>query len=155
MKVKEFMITNVITTSPETSIKDVMEIFVDKKISGVPIVEADGKLAGIVTDGDILRAIKPIDPRIENYYTFSMYFEGQDLDNRLKDMADEAILSIARKKDIVTVTPVDEMKTVVQLLAKHHFKKLPVVDERNHVIGVLSRGDVIRNIQSSILKEFK
>ncbi|HEY2420299.1 MAG TPA: CBS domain-containing protein [Neobacillus sp.] len=155
MKVKEFMITNVITSSPETSIKDVMAIFVDKKISGVPIVDADGKLAGIVTDGDILRAIKPIDPRIENYYTFSMYFEGQDLNNRLQDMADVAILSIARKKDIVTVTPDDEMKTVVQLLAKHHFKKLPVVDEKYHVIGVISRGDVIRNIQSSILKELQ
>jgi CBS domain-containing protein len=155
MKVKEFMITNVITSSPETSIKDVMAIFVEKKISGVPIVDADGKLAGIVTDGDILRAIKPIDPRIENYYTFSMYFEGQDLNNRLQDMADVAILSIARKKDIVTVTPDDEMKTVVQLLAKHHFKKLPVVDEKYHVIGVISRGDVIRNIQSSILKELQ
>jgi CBS domain-containing protein len=155
MKVKDFMITKVITAGPETSIKDVMALFVEKKIGGVPIVDIDGKLAGIVTDGDILRAIKPIDPRIQNYFTFSMYFEGRDLENSLKDMAVRSIMDIAKSKGIVTVTPEDEMKKVVLLLSKHHFKKLPVVDESNRVVGVVSRGDVIRNIQSTILKDWE
>jgi CBS domain-containing protein len=87
MKVKDFMIENVITARPETSIKEVMALFVEKKIGGLPIVDTDGKLSGIVSDGDILRAIKPIDPKIQNYFTFSMYLEGHDLENRLSDMA--------------------------------------------------------------------
>jgi CBS-domain-containing membrane protein len=64
-------------------------------------------------------------------------------------------MDIARTKGIVTVTPEDEMKNVVQLLSKHHFKKLPVIDENHRVVGVISRGDVIRNIQSTILKEWE
>lgn len=134
------MIENVITARPETSIKEVMALFVEKKIGGLPIVDTDGKLSGIVSDGDILRAIKPIDPKIQNYFTFSMYLEGHDLENRLSDMAERKIMDIARTKGIVTVTPEDEMKNVVQLLSKHHFKKLPVIDENHRVVGVISRG---------------
>jgi len=155
MKVKDFMITNVITVVPEMTIKDVMKLFVEKKIGGVPIVDIDGKLTGVVTDGDILRAIKPIDSLIQNYFTYSMYFEGRDLEHGLIDVGDRSIMNIAKTKGIVTVTPEDEMNNVVLLLSKHHFKKLPVVDKVNRVVGVISRGDVIRNIQKSILKEWE
>lgn len=148
------MITNVISVKPETTIKAVMETFVEKKIGGVPIVDSDGTLRGIVTDGDILRAIKPLDDRIQNYFTYSIFIEGQNLQDRVCDMASRSIIKIAKTKDIITVTPDDEMSKVVQLLSKHHFKKLPVVNGMNRVVGVISRGDVIRKIQSSIVNEW-
>jgi CBS domain-containing protein len=151
MRVRDFMITNVISVRPETTIKIVMETFVEKNIGGVPIVDSDGILRGIVTDGDILRAIKPLDDRIHNYFSYSIYIEGQNLENRVSDVASRPIIKIAKTKDIVTVTPDDDMSKVVQLLAKHHFKKLPVVNGAGRVVGVISRGDVIRKIQSSIL----
>jgi CBS domain-containing protein len=53
----------------------------------------------------------------------------------------------------VTVSPDDDMKQVVVILAKHHFKKLPVIDGENRVVGVISRGDAIRNIQNTIINE--
>ncbi|MDM5197370.1 CBS domain-containing protein [Fictibacillus enclensis] len=45
------------------------------------------------------------------------------------------------------------MEKVLQLLAKHHFKKLPVVNEEKRVVGVISRGDVIRKIEQTILRQ--
>lgn len=155
MKVRDFMITNVISVRPDTTIKAVMETFVEKKIGGVPIVDANGILSGIVTDGDILRAIKPLDDRIQNYFSYSIFIEGQNLENRVSEVASRDIIKIAKTRDIITVKPDDDMGKVVQLLSKHHFKKLPVVNGVNRVVGVVSRGDVIRNIQSSILKDWK
>jgi CBS domain-containing protein len=153
MPVKDFMITKVISAKPTDSIKEVMRIFVEKKIGGVPIVDVDGKLRGIVTDGDILRAVRPIDRRIQDYFSFAMYLEEEDLEHRLSEVANRSIMKIAKTDGIVTVHPEDEMKKVVQLLSKHHFKKLPVVDRSQHVVGVISRGDAIRNIQQTILSE--
>ena len=155
MKVKDFMITEVISARQETTIKEVMKLFVEKNIGGVPIIDNEGKLAGIVTDGDILRAIKPIGPSIQNYFSFSMYFEGRDLEHGLDEVADREVMEIAKSKGIVTVTAEDEMSKVVLLLSKHHFKKLPVIDQSNRVVGVISRGDVIRNIQRTILNEWE
>jgi CBS domain-containing protein len=152
MKVKDFMVRDVISVEPSSSIKDVMTTFVEKKIGGVPIVDQNGKLSGIVTDGDILRAIKPIDRRIHDYFSFVTYVAEEELEERLDEMAKIEIIRIAKTNGIVTVHPEDEMKTVVSLLSKHHFKKLPVIDEKRKVVGVVSRGDVIRNIQQSIVK---
>jgi CBS domain-containing protein len=155
MKVKDFMVSDVISVRPNSSIKDVMTTFVEKKIGGVPIVDEKGKLSGIVTDGDILRAIKPIDRRIQDYFSFITYVAEEDLEERLEEMAKVDIIRIAKTNGIVSVHPNDDMKTVITLLSKHHFKKLPVIDETNHVVGVISRGDVIRNIQQTIVKSME
>jgi CBS domain-containing protein len=151
MKVKEFMVEDVISVSPESAVKDVMTTFVEKKIGGVPIIRKDGTLCGIVTDGDILRAIKPIDRRIHDYFSFITYIAVEDVDIHLSEIIEREIIHIAKTHGIVTVNPNDDMEKVVELLSKHHFKKLPVIDETNHVVGVISRGDVIRNIQQYIV----
>jgi CBS domain-containing protein len=155
MKVKEFMVKDVISVSPDSSVKDVMTTFVEKKIGGVPIVQKDGTLSGMVTDGDILRAIKPLDRRIHDYFSFITYIATEEVELHLNEIIKRDIIHIAKTNGIVTVHPDDEMETVVNLLAKHHFKKLPVIDETNHVIGVISRGDVIRNIQERIVNSLK
>jgi CBS-domain-containing membrane protein len=65
-------------------------------------------------------------------------------------MANLKIIKIAKTHGLVTVSPEDDVKQVVQLLAKHHFKKLPVIDQYSHVLGVISRGDMIRCVQNTV-----
>jgi CBS domain-containing protein len=153
MKVKDFMIKDVIFVQTDTTIKEVMQTFVSKKIGGLPIVNAEGKLAGMITDGDILRAIKPIDRHIQDYFNLITYIQEQNMESRLSELADLPIIKIAKTRGIVTVSPGDDMKEVVVILAKHHFKKLPVIDQQKKVVGVISRGDVIRNIQNTIIND--
>ncbi|RDU35766.1 CBS domain-containing protein [Neobacillus piezotolerans] len=153
MKVKDFMITDVISAHPDMILTDVMALFVEKNIGGVPICGEDGKLLGMVTDGDILRAIQPIDRKIFNFLVYMEYMEEMDVKTRLKETAATPILSIAKTKNLITVTPDDEMDIAVKHLSTHHFKKLPVIDKENRVVGVISRGDVIRKIQSTILRD--
>lgn len=155
MMVKDFMIKDVISVRPDVTIKGVMKTFVDKKIGGLPIVNDEGILKGIITDGDILRAIKPIDRHIQDYFNLITYIEEQNMESRLSELAELPILRIAKTRGIVTVSPEDDMKQVVVILAKHHFKKLPVIDKGNKVVGVISRGDVIRNIQNTIINELE
>ena len=153
MKVKDFMIKDVISVRPDATIKEVMKTFVDKKIGGLPIVNDEGILKGIITDGDILRAIKPIDRHIQDYFNLITYIQEQNMESRLSELADLPIIKIAKTRGIVTVSPDDDMKQVVIILAKHHFKKLPVIDRENKVVGVISRGDAIRNIQNTIINQ--
>ncbi|MED4226353.1 CBS domain-containing protein [Neobacillus cucumis] len=152
MKVRDFMVWDVISVRPENTIKEVMSIFVEKKIGGVPIMKKDGTLIGMVTDGDILRALKPLDRRIHDYFSFMTYIAVENRDIHLDEIINREIIKIAKTHGIVTVGPDDEMETVINILAKHHFKKLPVVNGVNRVIGVISRGDVIRNIQQTIVE---
>jgi CBS domain-containing protein len=149
VKVRDFMVRDVISVGPEDTVKDVMSIFVDKKIGGVPILKKDGTLCGMVTDGDIIRAIKPLDRRIHDYFSFITYLAVEDTQVHLSEIINREISRIAKTHGIVTVQPEDDMDRVIDLLSKHHFKKLPVVNGVNRVVGVISRGDVIRNIQQT------
>lgn len=151
MKVKEFMIRDVIKAHPNDRVRDVMKVLVERKIGGLPICSEDGKLIGMVSDGDILRAIKPIEHRFYNYLLYVAFDEGQDMGTRLGNLANIEIINIAKTKEIVCVTEDDEMEKAVALLAEHHFKKLPVIDRNKHIVGVISRGDVMRKIQTSII----
>ena len=152
MKVRDFMVWDVISVRPENTIKEVISIIVEKKIGGVPIMKKDGTLIGMVTDGDILRALKPLDRRIHDYFSFITYIAVEDRDIHLDEIINREIIKIAKTHGLVTVGPDDDMETVINILAKHHFKKLPVVNGVNRVIGVISRGDVIRNIQQTIVE---
>jgi CBS domain-containing protein len=155
VQVKDFMVKDVISASPSSSVKDVMSLFVAKKIGGIPIIDEDRVLHGMVSDGDILRAISPVDRRIHDYFSLLTYVAEEDMENRLNELADRDIFRIAKTHGIISVHPEDEMKKVVSLLSKHHFKKLPVVDDFNRVVGVISRGDVIRSIQETIINEWE
>ena len=73
------MIENVISVSPDASVKDVMEIFVAEKIGGLPICDSDGTLLGVVSDGDIIRTINPIDRKIYDFLFYMEYVEERDL----------------------------------------------------------------------------
>jgi len=147
------MVRDVITVRPEYTVKDVMSIFVEKKVGGVPITNNDGTLCGIVTDGDIIRAIKPLDRRIHDYFSFITYIAVEDRQVHLSEIINREIIKFAKTHGIITVQPEDDMEKVIDILSKHHFKKLPVVNGANRVVGVISRGDVIRNIQQRIVEE--
>ena len=54
MQVQDIMTKKVLTVRPETTVREVAEILVNHKISGVPVVEDDGRLVGIVSEGDLM-----------------------------------------------------------------------------------------------------
>ena len=155
MKVSDFMIKEVYSARPIQTVKEVMQLFVEKRIGGIPICDENKKLIGVVTDGDIIRSIKPIDRQLIDLMFYITVLQGHNLEKRIEETIDSPILNIAKKKNIVTVSPDDELETVVNLLSKYHFKKIPVVNDNNEVVGIVSRGDVLRIIQKEILKSLE
>ena len=153
MKVKDFMISNVYTINEKESVKSAIKQFMEHNIGGMPVVNDDGNLTGMLTDGDVLRFIKPKNIFAFDYYSSLTYvYDKEKLEEIVRYLKDVSVLQIAKKRSIVKVYEEDELEVVLELLAKHHFKKVPVVNKENKVIGVLSRGDLIRTIQETLLE---
>lgn len=153
MKVKDFMIQDVISVNESDTIKKLLNTLVENKIGGVPVVDSDGKLVGMISDGDVLRTIQPKDTVVYDYFSLMAYtYEKGNLAKVLDTIKDQPLLKMAKKRGIVTVKEDDDIETALKLLAKHHFKKIPVIDEQRKVVGVISRGDIIRTIQKNILQ---
>jgi CBS domain-containing protein len=152
MKVKDFMIKDVITVKENDSLRHLLTELVDHKIGGVPVVDDNGKMVGMVSDGDVLRSLSPQrEQTVLDFYMMVFIYQGQESDVSIKQMMDEPVRKIMTKKKIYSVMLDDHFEKVLKVLSHHHFKKVPVVDEDKKVVGVISRGDVIRYISRQIV----
>lgn len=144
MLVKDFMIKDVFVMEKNESLKALLELMVEKKIGGVPVVDKDNKLAGIISDGDVLRALKP------TTYVGYYYFFKEELDDNLLEEANLPIKKLMRKR-VVTIDENADMEEALKLLASHHFKKIPVINGNKEVVGIISRGDMIKKLREKLL----
>lgn len=151
MKVRDFMITKVITAKPTTTVKELLTLFIDNRIGGVPVVDERGNLLGMVSDGDVLRYLSPKPQNVIGLYSLVYVQEAEKIEDILEHKLDTPVKDIMTKRNVLTVTPDDELERTIRLLARHRYKKLPVVNGAGRVVGVISRGDLIYNISKKIV----
>lgn len=140
MKASDLMTTQVVTIAPEASIAEAIRIMLQKRVSGLPVVNPAGALVGIVTEGDFLRRRELATERHR-----PRWLEFLIGPHRL---ADEYVHAHARKiqdvmtADVVTVTEGAGVDAIVQLMEKHRIKRLPVLRD-GKVVGIVSRANLL------------
>jgi CBS domain-containing protein len=152
MQVRDFMIYNVYTVNPSTTVKELISILEKNRIGGVPVVDSDGVLAGTVSDGDIVRFLSPEKQKLYVAYYLTYLQDAEDLEHILREKLNTPVEKIMIRKNIHTLSPDDDFESAMRLLSKHHFKKLPVVNGAGRVIGIISRGDIIHNLSKKIFE---
>ena len=145
MKVAEIMTANVIQVEPETPITEAIWLMLKHQVSGLPVVQKDGKLVGIVTEGDFLRRSEiGTQPKRSRWLQF-LIGPGK--------LADEYVHMNSRKVgDVMTRSPqvVNEGATLseaVEIMERFHVKRLPVMRGRQ-LIGIVSRANFLRGLAS-------
>lgn len=151
MKIRDFMITDVISVTEDTPIKELLEKLVTHNIGGVPVVTADNTLLGIISDGDVIRYLQPKGRTVYDMFTVVLVSEKEDLTHKLAYTMEHMVKKMMRKREIFTVSPDDNFEEALGIFSKYHFKKIPVVNQNNTVVGVVSRGDVIRFISTQLI----
>jgi CBS domain-containing protein len=155
MQVHDFMIRDVITVTEETTVRELLEILVNHKIGGVPVVNIDNKLVGMISDGDIIRYLRPNSRTVFDMFAVIMVNEQEKLSDKLGYTLEKSISNMMNTKDIKTVKPDSDLDDVLEIFSRHHFKKIPVLDSQQKVIGVISRGDLLRHITKEIIGKGK
>ncbi|WP_068616131.1 CBS domain-containing protein [Paenibacillus tuaregi] len=151
MKVKDFMITSPVTVTSDTTLRELLQKLVEKRIGGAPVVDESGKLLGMISDGDVIRYIKPSTGRVYDFFTYVIQTETESLDTAVISKLQTTVNHVMVHKNLYTVSPEDPLERAIEILGKHHFKKIPVVDENRKIVGVISRGDVIRQLVNSFV----
>lgn len=141
MKVRDVMTSRVITVSPDATVREAAQLMLSKRISGLPVVDANGKLAGIVTEGDFLRRAEIGTGKKRSLWWDILLGPGR--------LAEEYVQSHGRYiRDVMTVDPRTTtadaaLEDVVALMEKHEIKRVPVV-EGGKLVGIVSRSNLIR-----------
>lgn len=124
LQVKDIMTKEVVVVWPETSVKEALELMLTNEISGIPVVERDMKLVGIITEKDLLR----------------LCFEpGCIRKKAVKEFMTQPVVHFDENENI---------EDICQCLNTVHFRRVPVT-KNDKLVGIVSRPDVIRYILSA------
>jgi CBS domain-containing protein len=151
MQAFEIMIQQVFKVKENDTVRSVIEKFINHRISGLPIVNDRNEIVAYVSDGDLMRFIGKHEDRIVDnfYYTFVIKGDNEEFEERAQRLLNMNVLEIAKKK-VIKVSWNEQIENIAAILGKKQIKKLPV--ERNGVlVGIISRGDVIRHSFKTIL----
>lgn len=144
--VSSIMTTDVITVRPETSIRELAELFVNKRIGSVPVVDAEGKLSGIVTESDLIELGKNLHlPTVISLFDWVIYLESERvLERELKKMGGKTVADICQQ-EVFTIAPDADISAAADLMSSHHVNALPVLQD-GKLAGIVSRIDIIRTL---------
>ena len=146
-KISEIMDTDVYTVNESATVGDVLRVLVDKKTSGVPIVNSDKRVVGFISDGDIMKFIAKQDPRIIDMTSFiTVWYDTESFDKKLDDLMELNVMELATTK-VISVDSDFEIDEVAKVLGKKKIKKVPVL-ENGILVGIVSRTNIIRYIVS-------
>ncbi len=119
MKIKEIMIKNVITATLFTPVAIVAMVLIEKKISGLPVVDNKGCLAGIISEKDMLRILLQ---------------EGS---------GDGKIAIDYMTKDVMSFGPEDEVEDVCKFFVENTVRRVPILED-GKLVGIVSRRDIMK-----------
>lgn len=148
MKAKDIMTRNVVTVHKSATIKEIAKVLVDNAISGVPVVDDDGKLVGIVSEGDLLhKEAIPKTPEYVNILGAMVFYNGlQRFNADFKKLLAEQATNIMTDK-VVTISEEEGIEEIAQLMLEHSIKRLPVVKNQK-IAGIVSRADLVKLLLS-------
>ena len=145
MRSRDVMVRTLATTTPETTVEKVARLMINLRISGVPVVDRNGQLAGIVTEGDLLRRAETGTERRRSRW--SHWFSANS------QLAAEYIKSHARRvedlmtREVVSVGELASLGEIAELMETKRIKRVPVL-HNGKIVGIVSRADLLQVLAS-------
>ncbi len=140
MLVRDVMTRNVLSITKYESIVGAANILTEKNISGLPVVDKEHKVIGIITQADILSMVG-----VSREHTFKdllKYMLGERLpERRIGDLVGDIMTSPA-----LTIKPDANIAEAVKMMEEKRIRRLTVVDENNLLIGILTRADILKAV---------
>ncbi len=141
MNARDVMTTHVITISPNATIQNVAELLLQNRISALPVLNQDGALVGIVSEGDLLRRSEVGTDRRRAWWLRMLI--GQET------LAAEYVKSHAAKvadvmtKRVIVAEPMTPLSEIATLLERNSIKRVPIVENRR-LVGIVTRANLVQ-----------
>lgn len=139
--VRQVMTKQVVAVGSDTDLEKAVRLLSEHKISGMPVVDDGGRVVGIISEADLLQLTG-----IKKHHTF------RDIIRNLLGEAERVNVTVSNGVEAVmsapalTIGPDEDIRKAALLLDERRIKRLPVVDGEGRLLGIVSRGDIVRAI---------
>ncbi|MWJ27099.1 CBS domain-containing protein [Halomonas sp. ZH2S] len=146
MQANDVMTQNVITVEPDTQVREIARLLMENRISAVPVVNAEGKVLGIVSEGDLMRRVENGTDQRKSWWLKSIFTGANDAGSYVKSHGRKASEIMTPKP--LTIEESMPLEDVARLLEKHHIKRVPVV-RNDKLVGIVSRANLLQGLAST------
>ena len=141
MFAKDIMTTNVITVSPDEPVADIARLLIERGISAVPVVDVDGALHGIVSEGDLVHRIRG-DHELPRSWWLSLLGDPKDTPQEYLKSHGRTAADVMTA-DVIAVTEFTSVSEIAETLETKRIKRVPVVED-GKLKGIVSRANIIQ-----------
>ena len=136
-----------VTVSPDTDIKSLIAVLQKNELPGVPVVDGDNKVVGIVTDSDLVISDEEADFHLPHYVNIMggiVFLEStKHFEERAKKAFASDVEEMMTSEDLITVSPSEPAEHAARKISESKHNRLPVVDDDGRLVGVVTRVDVL------------
>lgn len=157
IKIKDIMTKNVISCSPDTSVKEAARLMYLNGLTGMPVLDERDELVGIITEYDLIR----VEDHLHLPATFGLLgtlltldnpFNGDEVEKQLKKLAATKVSELMTR-DVKTISSDATIEDAADLILHKKVNPVPVVDA-GKLVGIISRADIVKLIAGET-KEFE
>jgi CBS domain-containing protein len=145
MRAHQVMTRPVISVTPDTKVADAANTMLQKHISGLPVVDADGKLVGIVSEGDFIRRGEIGTQRKRGRFLRFILGPGKAAADFVQEHGSR--ISEIMTSQPLTITEDTPLEEIVELMEKNNIKRLPVM-RADKIVGIVSRSNLLQAVAS-------
>jgi CBS domain-containing protein len=137
MLVNELMTPNPVTVRTDTPVKDALQRMSEHGVTSLPVVTHRGRVCGVVSEADLIRDRVAPDQRLH------------EIPLAPERIGQARLIEEVMTPHAITVEPHTDLAVAVELMTSTSVKSLPVVDSHAHVVGIISRSDVVKLLARS------
>lgn len=151
-KIKTLMTKDVITVNKDDRLKDVVNILVEKNIGGMPVIDKNKKIVGMISEKDILRSLKTESRTLSMVFpsshalgmTFEESVDYRELKVAMKEVQNTKIEKVMTK-DVISVSENITLAEVANIMMENNINRVPVA-KNGKLVGIVTRGDIINGL---------
>ena len=144
MRAKDVMIKNVIFIKKEDKLDEIISVLMQNHVSGVPVIDKDNQLVGMVTEKDLVTKEKGLN--ISSYMEFMasiLFIDGKLLRNVNKKKIESLTAEDVMSTPVYAVHLEATIEEIVSLMMNRHINRIPVIDKENKLVGIIGRSDLL------------
>jgi CBS domain-containing protein len=134
----------------ETPLAQAVQLMAENRVSGLPVVDGDGKLAGILTEGDLLHRAETETAEKRTSWFSSFFLPGREAAHYV--LSHDRHIKTLMTTEVVTVREDTSLSDAAFLMRRNHIKPLPVLRD-GHLVGIVSRADLVRRLGEFLAAE--
>lgn len=143
MKISELMTKEVLTVSPEMTVREAAKLLFQREISGLPVVDENKKVVGMITEKEIIAMAMP--KYVEQLGDFEYILNEEPFTKKVAE-ADKIKVKDIMRKEVLCVTEDTSVAEVARLMIAKKARRLPVLNKEKKLVGIIARADIVKQI---------